>query len=94
VVLWVDASVAKEHDASIFRGFCPEKGCSMLLRNGGIYPQVHMALQPRKPTSTLLLFSERELKFNGAFFALNPSVVCKSEVRGKILVLTTGDVST
>jgi hypothetical protein len=49
-----------EHTASIFR---TEYGGSMFFRNVGIYLQVHMALQPRRPT-----FSSED---GGSMFPLN-----------------------
>jgi hypothetical protein len=36
--------------------FSPEDEGSMFLRNAGIYLQVHMALLPRRPTSTVSWF--------------------------------------
>jgi hypothetical protein len=45
--------------------FCPEDGDSMFLRNMSIYLQVHMALQPRRQTSTCaFMISVQANKFN------------------------------
>jgi hypothetical protein len=37
--------------------FCPEDGDSMFLQNVGTYLQVHRALQQRRPTSIITVFS-------------------------------------
>jgi hypothetical protein len=44
-----DPIISEKYTASIFS---PEYGGSMFLRNIGVYLQVHMASQPRIPTST------------------------------------------
>jgi hypothetical protein len=58
VVFWVVTqctNILEEHITSIFKAVgllsCnAENGYSMFLQNAGNGPQVHMALQPRKPT--------------------------------------------
>jgi hypothetical protein len=51
--------ISEKHTVSIFRVFGLEDGNSMFLQNVDICLQVHMALQPRKPTLADILMSAR-----------------------------------
>jgi hypothetical protein len=55
--LVVDINVLQEHTASIFN---PEDGASMSLGNIYIYLQIHMALLPKKPTSTGITLNKQK----------------------------------
>jgi hypothetical protein len=54
----VETNASEEHTVFIARSediassFTTEDGGSMFLRNAGLYLEVRMALQPRRPTST------------------------------------------
>jgi hypothetical protein len=50
--VWNCTNITEDSEIRTASILIPEDGSSMFFRNVGIYPQVHTALQHRKPTST------------------------------------------
>jgi hypothetical protein len=51
--------------------FGPEDEASMFLRNVSIFLQVHTALQPRRPTPTMLYSPRNSLRLSSSRFLSN-----------------------